>query len=44
MFEYYRIYNPYGTEAVAESRKLYPGLESFEQQLSQNKDALLAVL
>jgi uncharacterized protein YbjT (DUF2867 family) len=44
MFEYYRMYKPYGTEAVAESRKLYPGLESFEQQLSQNKEAMLAVL
>jgi uncharacterized protein YbjT (DUF2867 family) len=44
MFEYYRVYKPYGTEAVSKSRKLYPGLESFEQQLTENKEALLAIL
>lgn len=44
MFEYYRVYKPYGTEAVQESRQLYPALENFEAAVRKEKDALLALL
>ena len=44
MFEYYRVYKPYGKDAVKESRKLYPGLENFETMVSKHKAALMAVL
>lgn len=44
MFEYYRLYKPYGTEAVTESRKLYPGLKRFEENITAEKEAFMAVL
>lgn len=44
MFEYYRLYKPYGEEAVRRSRELYPALKSFEQQLLEDKPLLDAVL
>lgn len=44
MFEYYRLYTPYGEEAVRQSRQLYPALKSFEQQLQEDKHLLDAVL
>lgn len=44
MFEYYRVYKPYGPEAVTESRALYPALENFETVVSKQKDALMALL
>jgi uncharacterized protein YbjT (DUF2867 family) len=44
MFEYYRLYKPYGEEAVRQSRDLYPALKSFEQQLWEDKHLLDAVL
>ena len=44
MFEYYRLYKPYGEEGVRQSRELYPALKTFEQQLSEDKEALAAVL
>jgi uncharacterized protein YbjT (DUF2867 family) len=44
MFEYYRVYKPYGTEAVDRSRQLYPALETFEASVSKQKDALLAIM
>jgi hypothetical protein len=44
MFEYYREYKPYGTEAVKESRQLYPALETFEDSIVKEKAALLAML
>ena len=44
MFEYYRLYKPYGEEAVRRSRELYPALKSFEQQLREDKHLLDAVL
>jgi uncharacterized protein YbjT (DUF2867 family) len=33
MFEYYRIYNPYGEKEISGSRALYPGLQDFETWL-----------
>lgn len=44
MFEYYRVYKPYGREAVVESRRLYPALKTFEEKAMEEKDALLALL
>lgn len=44
MFEYYRLYKPYGNEAVAECRKLYPALKSFEETAIAEREAFRAVL
>jgi uncharacterized protein YbjT (DUF2867 family) len=44
MFEYYRLYKPYGTEAVTECRQLYPALENFETTVRKQKEALLALM
>jgi uncharacterized protein YbjT (DUF2867 family) len=44
MFEYYRLHQPYGEEAVRQSRSLYPALKSFEQQVSEEREALTAAL
>lgn len=44
MFEYYRLYKPYGEEAVRRTKELYPALKSFEQQLWEDKHLLDAVL
>ena len=44
MFEFYRLYLPYGKAAVEASRKLYPYLKSFEQKLSEEREVFAQVL
>jgi uncharacterized protein YbjT (DUF2867 family) len=44
MFEYYRLYLPYGEEAVKTSRQLYPSLKTFEQKMEEDKEAFKQLL
>jgi uncharacterized protein YbjT (DUF2867 family) len=43
MFTYYKNYLPY-RQGLENSKKLYPGLKSFEQKLTEDKDAFMKVL
>jgi len=44
MFEFYRTYQPYRKAEMEQCRKLYPSLKSFEEHMTEKKEALEAIL
>jgi uncharacterized protein YbjT (DUF2867 family) len=44
MFEYYRLFVPYGQADIEQSLALYPGMQCFEPWIQANKDKFAAIL
>ena len=39
MFEFYRKYSPYDENDLAECRKIFPGIKTFETWVKESKEA-----